>query len=288
MNNFMISAKRLITNKNTVTIIGVLIILIILYWGYKSTIDGAVKPVQVPIAKKTIPPQTEVTAEDIEWIKVPSVAKQNNVLLRSADIVGKYTGVNATIPKGSMFYNDVLVNRDQLPGSWLSKLKTDANGIPDKPYYFNVNMQTTFSNAIQPDSYIDVYMKALDENNLIMFGKLMDNIQILAVKDGSGADVFTSVTSDRTPSVLYFGVSEEYHLLLRKAAYLSNKNIELVIVPHGGANPITGDVEVSSEYLRDYIYALTADIPDDDEYISSLNPEDPTGTVTVTPNLSGN
>ena len=46
----MISAKRFITNKNTVTIIGVLIVLIILYWGYKSTIDSAVNPVKVPVA----------------------------------------------------------------------------------------------------------------------------------------------------------------------------------------------------------------------------------------------
>lgn len=286
MNNFMISAKRLITNKNTVTIIGVLIILIILYWGYKSTIDGAVKPVQVPIAKRTIAPQTEVTAEDIEWINVPSVAKQNNVLLRSADIVGKYTGVNATIPQGSMFYNDVLVTRDQLPGSWLSKIKTGPNGIPDEPYYFSVNIVTTYGNAIQPDSYIDVYMKATDENDLIMFGRLMENIQVLAVKDANGADVFTSVESDRSPAFLYFGVSKEYHILLRTAIYLQSKGIELVVVPHGGANPITGDVEVSSEYLRDHIYALSVDIPDNEDYISSINPDDPNGNIT--PNPSGN
>ncbi len=288
MNNFMISAKRLITNKNTVTIIGVLIILIILYWGYKSTIDNAVKPVQVPIAKKTIPPQTEVTAEDIDWIKVPSVSKTNNVLLRSADIVGKYTGVNVTVPQGSMFYNDVLVNRDQLPGSWLSKIKTGPNGIPDEPYYFSVNMTTTYSNAIQPDSYIDVYMKAVDENNLVMFGRLMENIQVLAVKDAGGADVFNSVESDRTPAFLYFGVSKEYHTLLRTANYIQNKGIELVIVPHGGANPLTGDTEVSSEYLRDFIFANSVDIPDNDEYISSINPDDPNATITPTPNPSGN
>lgn len=283
MNNIMISAKRLISNKNTVTIIGVLIILIILYWGYKSTIDGAVKPVQVPIANKTIPPQTEVTSEDIKWIKVPSVAKQNGVLLRSSDIVGKYTGVNATIPQGSMFYQNVLVNRDQLPGSWLSRLKTDANGVPDKPYMFNVNMQTTFSNAIQPDTYIDVYMKATDETGLIIFGRLMENIQILAVKDGNGEDVFSSVESNKTPSVLYFGVQEEYHLLLRKAAYLQSKGVQLVIVPHGGANPITGDVEISSEFLRDYIYTNTYAMPDNDEFIGNIDDENQ-NQPTINPN----
>lgn len=287
MNNFMISAKRLISNKNTVTIIGVLIILIILYWGYKSTIDSAVKPVNVPIAKKDIPPQTEVKAEDITWISVPSIAKQNNVLLTNGEIVGKYTGVNATIPEGSMFYKNVLVNRDQLPGSWLSKIKTDANGIPDEPYYFSVNIVTTYGNAIQPDSYIDVYMKAEDENRLVMFGRLMENIQVLAVKDGNGEDVFSSVSENKSPAFLYFGVSKEYHILLRTAIYLQNKGIELVVVPHGGANPLTGDVEVSSEYLRDHIYALSVDIPDNDEYISQIKPEENPGQ-NPTPNPSGN
>lgn len=273
MNNFMISAKRLITNKNTVTIIGVLIILIILYWGYKSTIDGAVKPVQVPIAKRTIEPQTEVKAEDIAWINVPSVAKQNNVILRQNEIVGKYTGVNVTIPEGSMFYNNVLVNRDELPGSWLARIETGPTGIPDEPYYFSVDMVTTYGNAIQPDSYIDVYMKAKDENGLIMFGRLMENIKILAVKDGNGQDVFTGVESDKNPAFLYFGVSKEYHILLRKAIYLQDKGIELVVVPHGGANPLTGDVTVSSETLRDTIEVLTINVSKlDENYVNNLDP----------------
>lgn len=285
MNNFMISAKRLITNKNTVTIIGVLIILIILYWGYKSTIDGAVKPVKVPVSNRIIGPQEEIKAEDIEWKNIASAAKPNDVLLKSGDIVGKYTGVNVTIPKGSMFYSDVLINKSQLPGSWRSKVKTDANGIPEIPYYFSVNVVTTFGNSIQPDDYIDVYMKAKDENNLIMFGKLIDNIQVLAVKDSAGDDVFNSIESDKSPAFLYFGVPSELHILLRKAAAMSDRGVELVYVPHAGANPLTGDVEVSGAYLRDYIDANSVNIPTNDEYIDDLDKElNQGGTTNPQPN----
>lgn len=270
MNNFMISAKRFITNKNTVTIIGVIIILVILYYGYQSTIKNAVNPVKVPIASKLIEPQTQVTSSDIQWIEVPSISKTSNVLTTESQIVGKYTGVNATIPKGSMFYNDVLVNKEDLPGTWLTKLKSDVNGVIDIPYYISVNVVTTYGNSIQPDDYIDVYMKAKDESGLIMFGKLIENIQILAVKDGNGKDVFTSVDTTSTPSYLYFGLAEELHILLRKAFYLNSIGVEIVVVPHGGANPITGDVEVSSEFLRDYIDANTVKIPENSEYIDEL------------------
>ncbi len=286
MNNFMISAKRLITNKNTVTIIGVLIVLVILYWGYKSTIDNAVKPVSVPFANKLIGPQTEITADDISWKNVANAAKDNTVLMRESDIVGKYTAVNATIPEGSMFYSDVLINKEDLPGSWLTRIKTDVNGVPEIPYYISVNIVTTFGKSIQPDDYIDIYMKAKDESDLIMFGKLIENIQVLAVKDMSGEDVFKDVDSDATPAYLYFGVSSELHDLLRKALYLSSIGVEIIVVPHGGISPVTGDVVVSSAYLRDYIDAHSVVIPTDEEYVENLDGSN-TNTNTGT-NPAGN
>lgn len=277
MNNFMISAKRFITNKNTVTIIGVLIVLIILYWGYKSTIDSAVNPVSVPVAANLIEPQTEITASDIAWINVPSVSKSSNVLTNTNDIIGKYTAINATIPEGSMFYSDVLVTKDELPGTWLEKLKTDANGVTDLPYYISINIVTSYANSILPDSYIDIYMKAKDDtdtsSDLIIFGKLIENIQVLAVKDASGNDVFSSVESDKTPSYLFFGVPEDMFILLRTATYLSNIGIELIVVPHGGVSPVTGDIEVSSEYLRDYIDAHKVYLPTNSEYLEQLDEE---------------
>jgi hypothetical protein len=275
MNNFMISAKRFVTNKNTVTIIGVIIILVILYYGYQSTIKSAVNPVKVPVAANLIEPQTQVTGSDIQWIEVPSISKSSNVLTNESEIVGKYTGINATIPQGSMFYKDVLVEKEDLPGTWLTKLKLDVNGVIDIPYYVSVNVVTTYGNSIQPDDFVDFYMKAKDESNLIMFGKLIENVQILAVKDGNGQDVFASVESTSTPAYLYFGLADELHILLRKAIYLTSLGVEIVVVPHGGVTPVTGDVEVSSEYLRDYIDANTIKIPENSEYIDELDPENP-------------
>ena len=191
-------------------------------------------------------------------------------MMNENQIIGKYTGVNVTIPEGSMFYEKVLVNREELPGTWLQDLHEDANGVVDIPYYMAVNIVTTFANSIQPHTYIDIYMKARDESNLVMFGKLIENIEVLAVKDSGGQDVFTSVESNGAPAFLFFGLPEELHILMRQAAYLSSIGIELIIVPHGGKTPITGDVEVSSQYLRDYIDAHRVAIPTNEEYLEEL------------------
>ena len=43
MNNFVMGLKRFITNKNVVTVIGVLLVLVILFWGYTSSITKTSK-----------------------------------------------------------------------------------------------------------------------------------------------------------------------------------------------------------------------------------------------------
>ena len=58
MNNILISIKRFITNKNVVTVIGVIAILAILYFGYTTTINKKTAPIKIPVATQTIQPRT--------------------------------------------------------------------------------------------------------------------------------------------------------------------------------------------------------------------------------------
>ena len=173
MNNFMMSMKRFFSNKNVVTIIGVVIVLALLYWEYNSKITKAVNPTRVPVAASDLLPQQEITNTDVVWIDVPSVAIDKDALTNSSSIVGKYVGVNSMIPKGSMFYKSAIVEKSDLPGNWLTELKED-----EIPAYIKVDMVTTYSNSIEPDDYVDVWMKAEDEEGLVMFGKLIENIKV--------------------------------------------------------------------------------------------------------------
>ena len=60
MNNFVIGLKRFLTNKNVVTIVLVLVILVVLYWGYTSSIKKQTQPVNLPLAAHTINERTEI------------------------------------------------------------------------------------------------------------------------------------------------------------------------------------------------------------------------------------
>ena len=255
MNNLLIGLKRFLTNKNTVTVIAVIVILGLLYWGYTSQINTSVNPVAVPVAKQTIQPRTEVTADMITTIRVPKIAVSENVITATPLIVGKYTNLNVTVPAGSMFYKDVLVEKSALPDSVFTTVKDG-----EIPYQFAVNMETTYGNSIYPGNKIDIYMKAIDDNGQIMVGRLLENVEVLAVKDSQGRNVFENTNETRTPAYLIFGVPERIHILLRKAVYLKSAGVEIFPVPHGGVIPVEGGLQVDITELQNYIESRTVNL----------------------------
>lgn len=276
MNNFVNSMKNFLKNKNTVTVIGIIAVLGILYWGYSSTIKKATNPINVPVAATKITAGKQIKAEDVKYTSVAGIQVAENVITNSGSIVGKYTNLNVTIPEGSMFYSEWLVDEEHLPGKWIENVKFDEG---EEAYYLNTDAVATFGNSVVPKSYIDLYMKATDANGLVMYGKLLENIKVLVTHDGSGNNVFDGSGETRTTNYLGFAVTQEYYLLLKKAQYLTNSGIELVIAPHGTNLKDIGDVAVRSEDLRDYVIAKTAQI-DTDVLLAEENIEETTVTET--------
>ncbi|MDD3452950.1 MAG: hypothetical protein PHN42_01565 [Bacilli bacterium] len=260
MNNFIISFKRFIRNKNTVTILGVMLVILILFLGYRYQINKAVSPISnIPVAAETIQPRTQITDDMIDYISVAPIVLQSNVIRLKASIVGKYSNYNTVIPEGSLFYKGVVVDEEDLPDSAFVDLEEGQI-----PYNFPVTMDSTYGNSIYPSNYIDIYMKALNEDGTLMVGKLIENVKVLAVKDSQGRHVFEDSSSSRTPATIIFGVTDELNILLRKASYMSSFSVVLFPVPHGvnGTTDVEGALEVSSQTLKDFINANT--VPNDE------------------------
>ena len=265
--NILVSIKRFFTNKNVVTVIGVILIIGLLYWGYNKAIETQVRPVSgIPIAKEKILPGTLITDDMIETIEVaPIVLRKGDVYTKKSDIVGSnkkmYSNYDTAIPKGSMFYKTSVITESELPNATLLDLKAD-----EVLYNLPVTVRSTFGNIIMPDTYIDIYLKAV-ENNEIIYGKFIENIKVLAVKDSSGNDVFTNSEEKRTPSMMLFGLEPEINVLLNKASYLTQYSVAIVPVPHGANSEIVGDKKVSSEYLREFINSKSVEINEEQENI---------------------
>lgn len=257
MNNFVIGLKRFFTNKNVVTIILVLVILVVLYIGYSGSIKKQTNPVNMPVAARKINPQTQITNEDIRYTQVANSMIGDGAVRASGLILGKYTNINVTIPEGSIFYSDWLVDSKDIPGNWIEQLDYEEGELG---YYMSVDVESTLGNSVLPDTYIDIYMRVADENGTPMFGKLMKNVKVLVVHDSEGKNVFDNTSELGTPSKIGFAVNQDMYILLKKAEFL---NIDLVIAPRGVTVPTEDYVIVTSATLRDYIDAQTITVEED-------------------------
>lgn len=263
MGNLSMSFKKFMQNKNTVTVVGVIAAIFILYIAYTMRINNAINPIVVPYAAEQIPAGTQITEAMIDTREVPPAMLEGDVIRNKSDIVDKYSAADVVIPKGSLFYKRAVVEKEQLP----------ANIILDYPkgyvlYNLPVNINNTYGNSVYPGNYIDIWLKAVykiaDEDNLsaedkanadkIMYGKLISNIQVLAVKDSEGRAVFQNIDENRTPSMIVFALPEEYYVLLRKANYMRTYDTTIELVPtNESVKDEPGELEISSEQLKEWI-----------------------------------
>ena len=275
MNGFLNSLTRLLKNKNTVTIIGVVIVLGILYWGYSSSVNNAVNPVNIPVASQTIKSRTKITSDMVTTIRISNIAVTDNVYRRAADVIGKFTNVNTIVPEGSMFYYEAVVDNSDFKDSIFENLKKG-----EIPYLFKVDIEKSYGNSIYPGNLIDIYMKAIDDSGKVVVGKLLEDVQVLAVRDQQGNDVFADTSSTPAPSYFVVAVKEQLHILLRKANYITTNAIELFPVPHGGTYVIDEgtEVKVSTEYLKEFINSKSVILEGQDGTTEEDNEESNTKT----------
>ena len=265
MNNLTLKIKGFLTNKNTVTILALIICVLVLWWGYNYRINQKTNPTSVPYARVNIPPRTLISSDMVGTIDVPMAMLKGSIITDTSRIINRYSRENTAIPEGSLFYESAVVDKSDLQDSIIYDYPADEG-------YTLVNLSvttdTTYGNKMYPGNYIDIYIKAvnrIDEENMtsetedkIMVGKLIKNVKILATLDANGEDVFEDLDNIKTPSQLIFAVPEEYHILLRKAMYLRIYEVTIIPVPtNESLKEEPGEVSISNEKLKDFINRVT-------------------------------
>ena len=258
MNNIKIAIKRFFKNKNTVTIIAVLLSLVILYWAYTWRIKKATEPISVPYSLSELEPRTFITADMVSTRKVPGSMVTANVITNSSMIIGKYVSNDAVIPQGSLFYSNTLKTWEEMPRSVYADIP-EGHTIVSLP----VTLESTYGNSIFPGNYIDLYFVTRDrKSSKLILGKLIESIKVLAVMDGDGNNVFEKSIEVEPPASLIFSVPEKIHLLLRKALYLNGSIIPVPRNAEYSTNP--KETKISSSYLENLINSQTINVSEED------------------------
>ncbi len=244
--NVMEKIKKLLLNRNTVTILGVLAGVIALWFAYSITLDKAVKPTRVPVAVKDIPAGSIITKDDIEYVDINrDVLKKASIITSSNQLINYYVNNNTSVTKGSMFYTSQVVKKDEL-------IDRDLEIIPEnyKIYWLSVDNTTTYANSIYPGDKIDLWLLTKVENNYV-YEPFITNIEVLSVKDSKGQNVF-DVNSGRTPAVLAFAVPNDIFVYLSKVGFLSGMSLYPVPINKNNADK-DATTEISNKELQTLI-----------------------------------
>jgi len=265
-NSSVIKLKRALKNKNTVTVICVMLIVVILLVGYQTRINGATKPIAVCYAKEEIQPRQQITDDKIGTKQIASAAVENTVYRNCNEVRNQYANYNTIIPKGSMFYNGTVIPAADLPDAALRDI---PNGYT--LYSMQVDMNSTYMNSLLPDNYIDIYVLTKDPGGKAVVGKFLSNVKIRAVRDANGLNVFENSSERRIPSRLFIAVPDEQFLLLKRVETINQNGIgsRITLTPVPIAVITEGDSSltptVSSKYLEEYVTALSKEVPTEHE-----------------------
>ena len=235
MGNLSESIKKIISNKNTVTVIGIVLIIVVLYFAYNYRVNQATHPISVPFARESISPGNQITEDKIGVTEITrKMADRLDAITDYGKVINQYSNPNTVIPKGSLFYEATVVNKNMI--------STDPFEYPTGwiPYHLdNISIDSTYGNAMYPGNYIDIYLKIVKKednkskkkSDYIVFDKLFENIKILSVKDAGSHDVFADLDNVGVPSMMIFALPEDYYIILKKCQNLGALSAEIIPVP---------------------------------------------------------
>ena len=169
MGNIMVPLKKFLSNKNTITILGVLIGVVVLYVGYNWRVTKSIQPVSVPISASTMIAGTRISEENIAYTELPKdiIAGMDNIITNVADINGKIVSYDSKIPQNGFFFTENVMKEEEMPDSLFSNIQDGYTILA-----FEVDNKSTYGNAIFPGNTIDLYLSG-DVDGQVLYSRFM-------------------------------------------------------------------------------------------------------------------
>lgn len=254
MGNLVTTIKRFLQNKNTVTILAVLAGIIVLWYFYNYRVDQAITTRKIPYAVKRVDSGKKIESDNILYKDITeSTLKNSDIITNITELQDKYICIGNSVPTNGFFYKSQVCEKEELSNSVLDK-------IPDgyTLYSLSVDNKTTYANSILPGDYIDLYMQATNEEGQILYGALIESIEVLEVRDSSGRNVFWDSEAGDS-AFLLFTVPNDYHKLLNLTDMISG--IKITPVPRSASyTEKPGATKIGSEDLYYFVMSKAAAI----------------------------
>ena len=112
MGNILVPFKKFLSNKNTITILGVLVGVVVLYLGYNWRVNKSIQPITVPICTATLISGTKITEDYISYVSIPkdTINAMGNLVTNVNEISGKLVSYDSKIPQNGFFFSENLIS----------------------------------------------------------------------------------------------------------------------------------------------------------------------------------
>ena len=261
MGNILNALKNMLANKNTLTILGVLLGVVALYFVYDNRVKSATNLITVYYAKQNITANTQLTEEMIGKTQVNSnLAKVSKGLITSKAKIMAGSGKNAqyfyvnydhNLTEGQLLTTDDLVAPDKRMPNKTYNLDPEL-----KQFDLSVDVNSTQGNSIAPGNSIDIWVQGKDPDGGIIFGRFVENLRVIDVVDSKW--ITTAGDESGSPKYLITAVDEDTWLLLKKSELLRNYKFKLIPVVRDKAYNSEEPTRVVSETIKGIIEANTS------------------------------
>lgn len=204
--------NKIVTGLSAAGLIGVF------YLGSKLFIDNRLQLIDVPVAISDLSPRTQITENDITMVKMPKAYLPQGLILDKESLVGQYTLMSTTIPKGSFIY-DAMVETVEDAKDYPSLLLKEGQVV----YALEVDLKNTSGNTLVPFQSVDLYV-SLVNNRVTVVDQLISHVRILSLKDKNGKDIEKPTD---LPKLMLIALDQQQVTILTKAIRLG----DLIITP---------------------------------------------------------
>lgn len=211
-------------NKNIATL-GLLSLLILNVLVFKIVLDKTIDLVEVPLASEQINPRTKIDEKLIEIKKIPRLYLNENAYIEKKDILDKYTDIEGKIPKGSLFYKNMLFEEKELPDYPALKLKEGQN-----VFSLSTDLIKSSGNTLVPNQKVDLYVTIEQKKEKPVTDLLFSSVRILDVLDRKG-NRMDSEKASGVPYVINLAISADYIEILKLASKVGSIDLYATTFP---------------------------------------------------------
>ncbi len=200
-------------------ILSIILLVLLNFILFNFVLAEKVDLIEVIVANKDIHPRSEITSADLKIITVPRGYLDDLVVNDREKIIGRYTQIQGYIPEGSMFYQSMLFEKEELPDYPSLLLKEEQAS-----FAISSDVLKTSGNTLATGQKVDLYVTVTRRDGPPIIDCLIQAVRITAIKDRNGISV-DDPESSGVPYVVVVAVEKSQVEYLKSASKVGSIDI---------------------------------------------------------------